>query len=187
MVTMIVKSITQQINSILIDKPDVINVSDILSTFNVEMQRIFSNENDTAFDFAGFDGAVLCVDKNNKSIDYSGAKMPLYIVNNERKLNTIKADKYSVGYQNLDVNYKFTKKKISYEDFDTFYLCTDGYIDQTGGKNGFSFGRKAFEEIIIKHNNEPLSKQKEILMHSFNAYKRDEEQIDDVTLLGFTL
>jgi len=67
---------------------------------------------------------------------------------------------------------------------DTFYLFTDGYSDQFGGPEGKKFKTKRLKELIRSVAHKPLSEQREILERTFEAWRGELEQVDDVCVVG---
>ncbi|MEO6305391.1 MAG: SpoIIE family protein phosphatase, partial [Bacteroidia bacterium] len=143
----------------------------------------------------GMDISLLCIDKKNKKIFWSGANNQLWYILPElviapahgvfREMKEIKADKQPIGKN--DHRKAFITHEIPYEEGTLFYLMTDGYPDQFGGAKGKKFKYKQLEEILVEHCTEPLEKQKEILNHTFDSWKVGHEQVDDVTILGIII
>ena len=69
---------------------------------------------------------------------------------------------------------------------DSFYMTTDGLIDQIGGKRRRSFGKKRFLGCLADKADHSLPEQAETLKLVFDAYQGTETRRDDVTVLGFT-
>ncbi len=69
----------------------------------------------------------------------------------------------------------------------TYYLSSDGYADQFGGygskKKKYMIGR--FRELIGRIGQLQIDKQKLLLAEEFKNWKGDEEQTDDVLVVGF--
>ena len=74
--------------------------------------------------------------------------------------------------------------KISIKENDSIYLYSDGYIDQFGGPENKKFMIKRFKEYLLKINDYPMLKQKELLIETFNTWKGISDQTDDVLVLG---
>jgi hypothetical protein len=71
-----------------------------------------------------------------------------------------------------------------------FYISTDGYIDQNGGKKGFPFGKKRFGNIIKEYYHEPMEYQREVFLKKMSEYESeivDNERNDDMTLIGLEI
>ena len=67
----------------------------------------------------------------------------------------------------------------------TFYLTTDGLLDQAGGEKGFSFGVARFMELMQRHAHRPLEEQRAAFVAELEEYQGELEQRDDITLLAF--
>ncbi|WP_291723415.1 two-component regulator propeller domain-containing protein [Bernardetia sp.] len=115
---------------------------------------------------------------------FAGAKRPLIYVQ-DGKLNTIKGDRHSIGGEESDI--EFTLHTLTSTKDTTYYLTSDGYQDQFGGKNNKKLGRQAFYDMIHKVSNQSLEEQKEYFTDFMKKWKAEgnEEQIDDQFILGF--
>jgi serine phosphatase RsbU (regulator of sigma subunit) len=80
---------------------------------------------------------------------------------------------------------KFTSHTVPLEKGSTYYLFSDGYQDQFGGKEGKKFMVKKFRELLLKSSELPMSKQESFLQENFTAWKGKEKQVDDLLVLGF--
>lgn len=67
----------------------------------------------------------------------------------------------------------------------TYYLVTDGYLDQAGGDHGFGFGNTRFRELLRDHARRPMAEQAAALEETLANYRGDHEQRDDITVLAF--
>lgn len=139
----------------------------------------------------GFDGTLLCFNKTHQTISYSSAyNSPLLISNGN--ITRLPADKMPVGEGQRD--HSFTTHKLNYQKGDVLYLYTDGYADQFGGndalvraRGGKKFKQKRFIEKIQSITHLPLAEQKTILDTTFEDWKGNLEQLDDVCVVGFRL
>jgi serine phosphatase RsbU (regulator of sigma subunit) len=68
-----------------------------------------------------------------------------------------------------------------------FYLFTDGYADQFGGKQGKKFKYKQLQELLLRNHQLPLAEQHEALKQAFFSWKGQLEQVDDVCIIGVKL
>ncbi len=66
----------------------------------------------------------------------------------------------------------------------TFYLSTDGYQDQFGGSQSKKFMPRRLRELLAQVQPHELSQQKQIIEQTFVEWLDDNEQIDDVLLMG---
>ena len=94
----------------------------------------------------------------------------------------IKADKQPIGYSEFPK--PFTNHQIQLEKGDTFYIFSDGFADQFGGPLGKKFKTGQFKELLISIQEESMEKQKQIIMDRFTQWKGNQEQVDDVCVVG---
>lgn len=132
----------------------------------------------------GFDGILICIDQNNKSITYAAANnAPIIIQNNQ--LVELQADRMPVGVGERKEN--FALHTIEANKGDTLYLYTDGYADQFGGPKGKKFKYKQLNELLISIHTKPLTEQHSELKSAFEKWRGDLEQVDDVCVIGIRL
>ncbi len=117
-------------------------------------------------------------------LTFASARLPLYYVHDDQ-LNVIRGDKQSIGYKRSDLNFNYTNHTVDVEKGMAFYLFTDGFVDQLGGKKRRRFGTKRFRRLLERNSRKPFNDQREILLQAFNEYKGANERQDDVTVLGF--
>ncbi|MDO8998833.1 MAG: SpoIIE family protein phosphatase [Bacteroidota bacterium] len=117
------------------------------------------------------------------TIEYSGANRPLWVINNKQELIEYKATKCSIGGLTPDEQ-QFENHVIDLEKGDTFFLFSDGFADQFGGQNSKKLMTKNFKDILISINHKSLADQKEYLKEFFETWKGQNEQIDDILVIG---
>ncbi|MBA3664975.1 MAG: SpoIIE family protein phosphatase [Bacteroidetes bacterium] len=132
----------------------------------------------------GMDISLLCIDNKNKKITWSGANNPLWYIQGEQ-IKEIKGDKQPIG--KTEYPKPFTTHFIDYNTDAIFYLFTDGFADQFGGLSGKKFKYKQFSDLILSNKNNTLEQQKQIIENSFDAWKGDLEQVDDVCVIGIKI
>jgi tetratricopeptide (TPR) repeat protein/serine phosphatase RsbU (regulator of sigma subunit) len=150
---------------------------------------------------------ALCSLKGNQ-LSYAGANNPLWIIpaNSERHAELIEADvngpepilrstqndstgiieikatKQPIG--KVDNPQPFTTHTFELQPNDVFYIFSDGYVDQFGGERGKKFKAKAFRELLLSIQDQPMDKQRELINQAFEKWRGDLEQVDDVCVIG---
>lgn len=135
----------------------------------------------------GMDIALCTIDLENRSIDFAGANRPLYYVNTQEKVTRVsvfKGDKIPIGGNQHQSRANYTNQTIKFSAGDCFYIFTDGYIDQFGGKDGKKFMATRLREELEKIGNLSMHEQEEYLVKLFDSWKGNFEQVDDVLLIG---
>ncbi len=115
------------------------------------------------------------------TLQYSGANNPLYIVRNGELLET-KADKQPIGA--YETENSFQNHEIELQKGDMVYLFSDGFADQFGGSKGKKFNYKQFKQLLKDVSNLPVDEQKETLIDAHKAWKGNQEQLDDICIMG---
>ncbi|MES2565615.1 MAG: tetratricopeptide repeat protein [Bacteroidota bacterium] len=142
----------------------------------------------------GMDISLLCINRAKQQITWSGANNQLWFIQNgsvsssgveNKVLNEIKANKQAIG--KTDNPLPFTTHTIALNRGDIYYLMTDGYPDQFGGPNGKKFKYKALSDKLITVAHLDLQEQKQELLHTFQDWKGELEQVDDVTVIGIKI
>ena len=180
-VTMLVKAIKEQLVIELKEKS--FSTSDILNYFNRSLKNLLKQENINLN--LGIDAGVIMIDKSKDLLVYSGANINLYY-KNENNMNYLKADRESIGYKQSKDDYNYKEYRLSLSENKFFYISTDGFIDQNGGEKGFPLGRRNFINLLKQISILPIAKQEKQLLKELNIYKKDEEQNDDIALIGFS-
>jgi tetratricopeptide (TPR) repeat protein/serine phosphatase RsbU (regulator of sigma subunit) len=129
---------------------------------------------------------VLCVLNTQTNIlQYAGAYNPLYIVRNNNELEVIEPNMQPVSF--AEVMQPFTNHEIKMNNGDCIYLSTDGFKDQFGGPKGKKFLSKQFRTLLQQIAVEPIDEQKNRLETTFENWRGDQEQVDDVTVMGLKM
>ncbi|MCM2320257.1 MAG: biofilm regulation protein phosphatase SiaA [Pseudomonas sp.] len=127
------------------------------------------------------DAGLVWVDPGGRKLRFAGAKIALFAsdgseVREFKGARRALADKRQGDYANLE---------IELPPGWTFYLCTDGFLDQAGGEHGFGFGNRRFTELLREHARRPLAEQADLFVASLAAYQGELPQRDDITILSF--
>jgi tetratricopeptide (TPR) repeat protein len=124
---------------------------------------------------------------NSYEIQWAGANNSLwYMLNGE--INEIAPDKQPIGkYYNAK---PFTTHTISLNpplegrEASALYLFTDGYADQFGGPKGKKFKYAQLSDKLKTISSKSMEEQKNILERTFEEWKGNLEQVDDVLVIG---
>ncbi|WP_027002768.1 SpoIIE family protein phosphatase [Hugenholtzia roseola] len=134
----------------------------------------------------GMDIALCIIDKNERLLHFAGAKNPLLHVR-QGSFELIKGSKYPIGGIGSSQNPIFTQKSIPIAEDSTFYIYSDGFQDQFGGKEGRKYMSQRFQALLVSLSKRPLQAQKEALAEELTLWQQagKEEQVDDILVIGF--
>lgn len=129
----------------------------------------------------GMDIALCSIDKKTGLLKYAGANNDCIIIRNGEIIE-LKPDKQPIG-QFIDAK-PFTQKEFQLEEGDCVYMTTDGYVDQFGGDKMKKFKSKPFKALLSSIYHLEMDKQLEEIQSSFDNWKQDIEQVDDVCVFA---
>ena len=131
----------------------------------------------------GMDISLCALNMKTKELKWAGANNPLWILRKGAdEFEETKADKQPIGkYAELK---PFTEHTIQLNEGDTIYTFTDGYQDQFGGPKGKKFKAKQFKQILLDNQHLSLDEQHKLLVSKFREWQGDQEQVDDVCVIG---
>jgi serine phosphatase RsbU (regulator of sigma subunit) len=170
-------AINQTVNELEITQP-----SEILVSMNLIIKKILNQDNGTEIK-DGMDMALCTYDKITGILEYAGANNPLYVIS-EKELSIIKASKLTVGSIQEQVTNSPINHSIQLKKGDCFYIFSDGYADQFGGSKNKKFKTSNLQKLLLSMNDYPMEMQKKMICEEFNKWKGNNEQVDDVLLIG---
>lgn len=190
-------------------EPTVNNTADALNFLNegvIKALRQDKDRDDTVRD--GMDISLCALDTETRTLWFSGAKNPVYVVRKAESveklgyeyeeggknplkdedapiyLKEFKGDSHPIGAYVGDELKPFSLNKIELRKGDMIYIFSDGYADQFGGPSGKKYKYKTFKKYLMSISQLPIDEQKEKLIAEYDDWKGSFEQIDDVLVMG---
>ncbi len=172
------------LNQIMKEKPND-NAAEILTKLNKEVIKSLHQDEVGALSREGMDIALCVLDMTKKTIQYAGANNPLYHIR-DNQITVYKADRNSIGIQRGGKTATFVNQELAFQKGDSIYLFSDGYADQIGGKNGTEkFMYPRFRELIVNSSQLGMEEQRELLIETIENWMGEQEQLDDMLVMGF--
>tara|TARA_B100000809_G_scaffold1942_1_gene2255 strand:- start:7586 stop:9826 length:2241 start_codon:yes stop_codon:yes gene_type:complete len=133
----------------------------------------------------GMDCSLLVLNTDKSLLTFAAANNPVWIIRNN-ELIEYKADRMPVGRGEKNAE-SFALKTVPLVKGDVIYTLTDGFPDQFGGEKGKKFMTKKLKALILSIAQTPMAEQQEKLKNVFTDWKGNEEQVDDVCIIGFRI
>ncbi len=166
------------INEIVLTKK-IVSPAEILTLLDAGIiDELNKDVNEGSLD--GMDAGFCVFDYDSNSIQFASAYRPLFYVRDGVMIE-LQGNKKSIGDNRKKIEY--TNQAIPWEAGTTFYLMSDGFIDQNDAEN-IKFGSKRVKALLQEISNLPMQAQHEKLYSAFLAHKQNETQRDDVTVLA---
>jgi tetratricopeptide (TPR) repeat protein/serine phosphatase RsbU (regulator of sigma subunit) len=178
--------------------------SEILGLLRVSVIEALGQNDPDHLHKDGLDIAMCVFDTKTRTLNFSGAGIPLWIVLDKvnNQVNIENSDEvillnnfalYEIKGDSMPVGQSPVMKPFSNKTFAllgasiTIYLATDGFSDQFDGDKKSKFSGARLKKIILENCTKPLSIQKGILDSEFTNWKGNNYQVDDVTVLGIKI
>jgi ligand-binding sensor domain-containing protein/serine phosphatase RsbU (regulator of sigma subunit) len=172
----------------------------ILDKLTVMVEETFKDRKD-GMDIALCSLAFSPVTGAGGLLRFAGAHNPLYVIREsdqplivdgnatepklqyaDRNLFEIKANKQPIG--SFEGRTPFNGFDVKLEKGDAIYVFSDGYPDQFGGPKGKKFKYATFKKLLLEHYDKTMEEQLSILDETFENWRGELEQVDDICIIG---
>jgi len=182
---------------------------EILNHLRAEVKQALHQDSINSSQKDGMDLSLVRYDIETKMLHFAAANNNGYLVQHygkdqeeQAKANLVKPDhlrETEDGYLRLTImpadsmpigvyireKESFTKTSYQLKEGDSFYLTSDGYIDQFGGKWGRKFLSKNFQKLVMDINPYDMKRQHKIVEETHDNWIGESyEQLDDIIVIG---
>lgn len=130
----------------------------------------------------GMDMTLCAINYDTMELQYAAAFNPLYIIRGG-ELIMHAANKFPIGSFIGEKN-NFDNHSIQLLKGDQIFIFSDGYADQFGGPTGKKFMVGNFRKLLLKIATLDSQTQKEELNKTLVSWQGEQEQVDDVLVIG---
>jgi serine phosphatase RsbU (regulator of sigma subunit) len=128
------------------------------------------------------EAGLVYVDLDAARVVYAGAKIALYW-NRGADSGCLQGGRRALADRNPG---QFENAVLALRAGHTFYLASDGWLDQSGGDKGFGFGNSRFAALVAQMGGVAVAEQRGHFESALAAWQGDYRQRDDITLLCFS-
>ena len=126
---------------------------------------------------------IVQLDKEKKVIQYAGINKPFFIIKNG-KIIEMKTDSIQGGLS--DPSFKPINHKVQLTEKDIIYLVNDGFSHRHLSESS-DYLSAELSKVFLKIFGKPMGKQNDLLIKTFDSWKKDLRQEDDIFVLGIKL
>ncbi|MAC96367.1 MAG: hypothetical protein CMC96_12805 [Flavobacteriales bacterium] len=159
------------------------NPAEILNHLNRGVTETLHQNDKDSTSKDGMDIAICALNYDTLELEYAGAFNPLYLLRDNEILQT-KANKFPIGSFMKGRTEEFTNHKIQLVEGDQIFIFSDGYADQFGGPRGKKMMYRRFRELLVETSILPVEEQKNQLNSALKNWMKEEEQVDDILVIG---
>lgn len=160
------------------------NPSEILKALDEELASSINKNQDATFN-DGMDVSLIRIHKTTNELVFSGAFRSV-LISRKNEITELKGSRYPIGFYS-GIEKEFETKTFQLQKDDTIYLFTDGFIDQFGGQKNKKLNKSNFKDLLNTINDMNMDEQEAFLEYSFNNWKQDLDQTDDVLVVGIRI
>jgi len=132
----------------------------------------------------GMDIAIGQYDIESNTIKIALANTISFLVQ-DNNIKELKGDLYSIGETpRTGQAPQYKEHTINADKGTTLYLFSDGFADQFGGKEQKKFMKANFKDLLFKIHSKSPKDQEIVLEKTFDEWRNDTNQIDDVLVMG---
>lgn len=165
----------------LVHENELENTNLILDNLRKNVKKLLKQESNDVRD--GLEIGLICINTITKEIEFSGARISLWLINKDKNVTEIEADKQAIGGFDFPNFENYSSHKINTSDGDVIFMTSDGYPDQFNCENK-KIGKKKTKELCLEYSNlHPNDAQRKIADH-FDNWKGNHDQIDDILIAG---
>jgi len=159
--------------------------SEILYALDEELFIALNKQNSSDITNDGMDISLGVFDLKENTLSYSGAFRPMLLVR-ENEFVEFEGNRFPIGsYGGIEKEFK--TQSIELKENDLFYFFTDGYCDQFGGELKKKFNRKRFKELLLSAQEMEMEEQESFLQYALLNWRQEEEQVDDILIMGIRI
>ncbi|MEA5416581.1 SpoIIE family protein phosphatase [Synechococcus sp. BA-132 BA5] len=153
----------------------------ILSGTDTAMRTLLHGARTSKSIATSMDIGLVRLDFQSRTLKFAGAKISLYWSDGQT-MHRLMGDNRAICDQRVGA---YTDHDLPLLPDCTYYLTTDGLLDQSGGDHGFSLGTQQFQEWLIRLARLPLDLQRQALADALKEFRGLYPQRDDITILSF--
>lgn len=179
------------------------NPSTILKYVGIRIRGFFTQNKSMENILDDIEISLAVINRLNNTLIFSSSRNRMYIIRTQteipiknpyinpinisydRKMYVVKGDRFFLISDSI--KYNFSEYTLEILPTDTFYLSSDGYYDQFGGKDNKKMNRNFFESLLFENSHLELEEQKELLLFNLVNWKGTLPQNDDITVIGFKI
>jgi serine phosphatase RsbU (regulator of sigma subunit) len=165
---------------------NIVSPAEILNELHTGIRNILKQEENQNTD--GMDISVCFFEKNLSqkefSITFAGAKSNIFYRKDDL-IHQLEGSRITIGGF-TERKRAFVNQIVSLKEGEVVYFTSDGYIDQHNVERR-RFGTAKFKQLLNDIYTLPIPEQEKALFSTLKSYQQNEEQRDDISVIGIKL
>lgn len=155
----------------------------------------------------GMDLTLCGLNRKKNQLYFAGAKNSIFIITDKdnigkwdltqdlvktqeieevpnKVLIEVKGDRHPIGLYGKLSTLTFKSHVLPVFEGDMIYSFSDGFVDQFGGPRNKKYGTKKFKKLLLSISHLSMEEQKSKVIGEFNDWKEENENLDDILVMG---
>jgi ligand-binding sensor domain-containing protein/serine phosphatase RsbU (regulator of sigma subunit) len=154
----------------------------ILDQLNAEVVKALMTRNEETIN-DGMDMSLIAFNRKTFTLEFAGAYNSIYVVR-KGELFMYKADRFPIGMSSMQGKKTFQNQTVDIQPGDMVYMCSDGYADQFGSRDGKKYKSGNVKKLLCGIWDLSVNDQRARLEQEILEWKGDLQQVDDIMFIG---
>jgi serine phosphatase RsbU (regulator of sigma subunit) len=170
----------------LLNNHKITSPSQILTELNYNIVKVLNQDIDLSSSRDGMDISIASINKSKTKMFFSSAARPMYYIR-DGVLNVVNMRTQSIGSSFSNKKKKYYDVEIDLLPNDMFYFFSDGFVDQFDKNDELKYTSRRLKQLFLKIADMEPDNQFNEIEKTFNLWKEDTRQIDDITIVGLKI
>jgi serine phosphatase RsbU (regulator of sigma subunit) len=164
----------------IVNQKRIFDPASILTELNIGVRSALKQDSDNMLAKDGMDVCLSVIDGN--TISFAGANLSLYVARPDKEVERIKGNSAFIGGRQKE-GQKFVTQTVPIEPRMAVYMTSDGYPDQSN-EQGMKFSTRKFQRLIQETYMMDVAEQRKHFVKAMSEHQGNEDQRDDITVIG---
>jgi serine phosphatase RsbU (regulator of sigma subunit)/CHASE3 domain sensor protein len=160
------------------------DLSALISRMNTLLRQSLGQESGGGTADDGLELGACYIEPDKNKLSFVGAKFDLLVVQ-DGQVDKIQGSRKGLGYREVTDDYIYELDTIEPSKDMTFYMATDGLVDQISSKTKRRLGKKGLHKLLTSIQSMPMKSQAETIHETLNTHQGTAPRLDDVAIVGF--
>lgn len=175
------------LNRIYAEVPD-ISPGTALAKLGNLVRSALNQDRDDCQSNDGFDAGLCKINLATGLVTFAGARTNCFIVpKTSEPVIRLPGEKQALGYPGKEAYTPLEEFELKISQCQTFFMASDGVLDQPGGEFSRAFGPKRLVQLIEAHRQLSADALMKEVKLAVDAWRGEEKRRDDVSALAFSI
>lgn len=162
------------------------DLSKLIKRMNELLRQSLGQDNKSGSADDGLELGACYIEPEENKLSFVGAKFDLLIAQ-DGQVNKVQGGRRGLGYREIPEDYEYEVDVLTPSTEATFYMTTDGAVDQMSDVTKRRFGKKGFNNLLLSLQGIPMKNQAEAIHDAILKHQGSATRLDDIAIVGFKI